>query len=162
MSFWTNELVKDLAEKALELNIKFCGSRAISDSFTVSYTIKPVHIEIYSPYYWAIYYMKGVDFIRFPIKSEWLIWYVNPEDDPRIKPVPKGYPIRRADIKHLTIEQFRKAKELAKVGKVIFARSAGPIPAHDWTPQTALHDRYGLEYQPRPPSLLKVYLTTIF
>jgi len=138
LKFWNEQLLKDLADKALEMNKRFCGSRAISASFTVSYKINPPQINIYSPYYWAVYYKNGVDFIRFPKRGEWLIWYVNPNDDPRIRPVPQGYPIRRTDVRHLNRAEYREAKKLAKEGKVIFARSAGYIPAHDWTPKTFL------------------------
>ena len=138
MSLWNDKLLKDLTRKALELNIKFCGSRAISESFTASYTINPPHIDIYTPYYWARYYKNGVDFVRFPVRGEWLIWYKNPEDDPRIAPVPRGYPVRRADIKHFDEEEFKQAKEDRKAGKAIFVRSAGPIPPHDWTPKVFL------------------------
>ena len=137
MSFWTDRLVQDLAQKALELNKRFCGSRAISESFTIlEYRVDPPHIEIYSPYYWAVYYKEGVDFIRFPKKSPWLIWYKNPEDDPRIAPVPRGYPVRRSDVRSFTDLEFKQARKDQKTGKAFFALAAGPIPAHDWTPKT--------------------------
>lgn len=134
---WTPALIKDLAEKALELNKLFCGSRAISDSFTVSYTRSQdfQQIIVNSPYYWAVYYKDGVDIVRTPKNAKVLIWYVNPEDDPRIAPVPRGYPVKRADIKPFTTRQYNQAKLDARTGKAVFARYAGHLPAHDWTVQ---------------------------
>ena len=138
MIVWTDALLKDLANKALELNRRFCGSRAISESFRVSYTVKPPHIDVYTPYYWAPYYKNGVDFIRTPRKGKFLIWYVNPDDDPRIAPVPQGYPVRRSDVRSFTDKEYAQALKDRTAGKAVFARSAGPIPAHDWIDQVSL------------------------
>lgn len=130
----TTRIIDQLSQLALFLNKKHCQSRAISDSFYVLWSkgSQGLKIEVISPYYWAKYYKNGVDVVRYPKNSPYLIWFKDPDDDPRISPRPYGYPVTREDVRHLSKNEFIRYRN---EGKLIFAKSAGTIPPHDWTDQ---------------------------
>tara|TARA_R110002167_G_scaffold89910_1_gene242571 strand:- start:1131 stop:1664 length:534 start_codon:yes stop_codon:yes gene_type:complete len=71
------------------------------------------------PFYWAHWYHDGRGRVNAK-PGGFLIWYKNPDDDPRLS---GGYPIRPSDVKRLSRERFKQDRA---AGKLIVARSSGP------------------------------------
>lgn len=70
-------------------------------------------IALHIPHFWAVYVDQGTRRAIRPIPPKrWLVWFPNPEDDPRLDP----YPIRREDVKSLldvwTDEEWTAAKRV--------------------------------------------------
>lgn len=60
---------------------------------------------LWVPHYWAIYVHSGRKQVS-PVVSTYLVWFRNPQDDPRY---PGGrYPVRREEVRRLTAEQFKE------------------------------------------------------
>jgi hypothetical protein len=61
---------------------------------------------LWVPHYWAIFAHDGRGPSPAIEGSAILVWFRNPEDDPRL---PGGrYPVTRSEVRHLTKEQFRE------------------------------------------------------
>lgn len=96
-------------------------SETLRDSMVVAQTETPGESAIVWPQYWAVYYHDGRGPVR-PVNGKFLVWFVDPDDDPRFK---SGYPIRATDVKRLALspEEFQALRES---GKMIVSTSAGP------------------------------------
>lgn len=82
--------------------------------------------RVVTPYYWATYYHDG----RGPIRAKpgkFLVYFKDPDRDPRHSFSARRYPERVSDIRRLTKAQFYEA--LAK-GELIVVKRVGPAPAH--------------------------------
>lgn len=58
--------------------------------------------RLFIPHYWAIYQHDGRGRVR-PRSAVWLVWFVDPADDPRLS---GGYPVKLSDVRRLTRDEF--------------------------------------------------------
>jgi hypothetical protein len=58
--------------------------------------------RLFVPHYWALYHHDGRGAV-FPVRKRFLVWFVDPKDDPRLR---GGYPVRLSDIRRLTRQEF--------------------------------------------------------
>lgn len=61
-------------------------------------------VKVNIPHYWAVYVHDGRGPFG-PRKKTWLVWFMDPKDDPRTQGGTK-HPVRAKDIRTLTKEQF--------------------------------------------------------
>jgi hypothetical protein len=59
------------------------------------------------PHYWALYQHDGRG-VGFPRRSVFLVYFVDPNDDPRLE---GGYPVRLNDVRRLTKDEFRDGQQ---------------------------------------------------
>ncbi len=72
------------------------------------------------PHYWAKFYHDGRD----AVVGKLMVWFKDPNEDPRIK---NGYPIYRANVKSLAdLISPAKFRELRKSGAIYVKRAVGP------------------------------------
>lgn len=83
------------------------------------FIVTSTRVIIYSTYYWARWVNDGRGSVHAK-DGEWLIFFEDPKDDPRIK---SGYPRKPEQVKRLTPRQFEKALER---DQLIMAESVGP------------------------------------
>lgn len=84
------------------------GSRTLRAALTSSKDFNNLRGALTIPHYWAPYYHDGSRSFG-PRRAKWLVWFVNPKDDPRTNYGTK-YPVRESDVKRLTKEQFRQGR----------------------------------------------------
>jgi hypothetical protein len=97
----------DTLKNAIEIVLEFDGA--------------DVRADLVWPHYWAVFYHDGRGPLR-PINGKYLVWFMDPEDDPRNQ---GGYPVRKSDIRRLELstEEF---KALLASGRMIVRTYAGP------------------------------------
>ncbi len=83
------------------------------------YIVTRKRIIVYSIYYWARFVNDGRRAI-FASDDRPLIFFIDPEDDPRIE---GDYPRRPEDIRRLTSDEFKAAVE---AGLVVITKQVGP------------------------------------
>lgn len=79
-----------------------------------------VAVEV--PYYWAVYYHDG----RGPVRAKRgkkIVYFKDPDDDPRINGAARNYPRRASNIRRLSKKQFER---FLRQGKLIAVDSVGP------------------------------------
>lgn len=59
------------------------------------------------PHYWALYQHDGRG-VAFPRRSVFLVYFVDPKDDPRLE---GGYPVRLSDVRRLSKEEFQDGQQ---------------------------------------------------
>jgi hypothetical protein len=96
--------------------------------------------RIVVPHYWAVYYHDGRGAFAAPA-GRFLVYFADPDDDPRLE---GGRPVREADARRLTREQFlagleeNEARAAVGAGPFMFVvRSVGPAGAHPFFDQLA-------------------------
>lgn len=102
----------------------------------LSYRAAGARIRITWPYYWAAYLHNG----RGPMRAKratHLIYFRNPDDDPRIGGPARNYPRKPSDVRRLTKEEFRywqRQNALAPEGQepMVVTRSVGPSAGVPW------------------------------
>ena len=83
---------------------------------------------ILTDYYWAIYYHDG----RGPINARpgrFLVFFRNPDDDPRIGGARRDYPRRASDIRPLQLSRGRFT-QLLREGRMVATKRVGPAEPH--------------------------------
>lgn len=83
------------------------------------------------PFYWARFYHDGRGAMRARPGHK-IVYFENPDDDPRINGAARNYPKRAADIKRLTKRQFYK---FLGEGKLVAVDKVGPADAHPFFTQ---------------------------
>lgn len=98
---------------------------------------------VLTDFYWAVYYHDG----RGPIKArpgKFLVFFRDPDDDPRIDGSARDYPKRVADARKLSLTkgQFNR---LLRSGRLLATKRVGPAEAHPFFEVgfAALQSRYG-------------------
>ena len=82
-----------------------------------------MHIE----HYWAVFVHEGSSGAR-PKTGEFLAWYKNPRQDPRLTPFGGQTPPRASQLLGLRqVISAREFREDAQAGKIVFARRTGPV-----------------------------------
>lgn len=119
--------------RARELLIAFSEdsrqAQALRESLNIQ--IQPrgganVDAVVETPFYWAVYYHDG----RGPIRAKpgkFLVFFVDPDDDPRHDGSARNYPVRFAGRKRLTRQQFY---QFLSQGKIIAVKRVGPARSH--------------------------------
>lgn len=99
-----DELLRALAEKARQLvaRERILPSETLRKSLYVRKLPSKDEYVLGTPYYWAYYYHEGRGPVE-PVSKQFLVWFRNPKDDPRLQ---SGYPKRKSDRKRLTKQQF--------------------------------------------------------
>lgn len=92
-------------------------SRTLADSMQL--ILREGGIDVYIPYYWALYVHDGRGSFRMP-PGKFMVWFRDPKQDPRLS---GGYPMRVSERQHLSAEEFHdlleqnRAAELATYGR---------------------------------------------
>lgn len=81
---------------------------------------------IYSLYYWARYVDRG----RKQIRGKNMVYYVDPEDDPRVQ---SDYARKRGGLRKLTKAEFDRDRE---AGRLVVTRGVNSIPAQPFILQS--------------------------
>jgi hypothetical protein len=137
------ELVEFASQRAYERLQEITPSRRLRDSLRVLflgggsiYGNAVAFLEY--PEYWAVYLHDGHQGFE-PTFAKKLVFFSDPNDDPRIAPIPGGYPTRFSDSKRLTAKQYaeglRKNRERARQGGTPFMYvlpSVGPWGGYKW------------------------------
>jgi hypothetical protein len=84
-------------------------------------------VAVHVPYYWAVYYHDGRGPIRAK-KGHKLVFFKNPDDDPRINGPARNYPKRAADIRRLSARQFYRFLREGKIYAVDSVKRARGDP----------------------------------
>ena len=116
-------LRQQLALAARDAARKAAKSKTIANSLEVV-RLPSGEFVVESPFYWAVYYHDG----RGPIHARpghKLVYFRNPDDDPRIGGASRNYPKKRSDIKRLTKAQFYRFLRDPNSGMVV-RDSVGP------------------------------------
>lgn len=120
---FTEDLVLLMAERLRVAVRPLIKSETLRDSIEIQLLVDGgmIGAALAWPHYWAVYYHDGRGPLR-PVNGRFLVYFVDPEDDPRFK---NGYPIRAQDIKRLELspEEFKAA---IASGKMIVANYIGP------------------------------------
>lgn len=106
-------------------------------------TLDLFHAAVETDFYWAVYYHDG----RGPIRArpgKYLVFFRNPDDDPRIGGPARNYPRRVADIQRLSLPKD-EFLSLLRSGKMIATKRVGPAGAHPFFERgfAALQSQYG-------------------
>ena len=87
---------------------------------------------LFIPHYWAVYLHDGRGVVT-PDEKTWLVWFHNPQDDPRTSGG-ADYPVRAADIRRLTPEEWAEGLERNAEARaaglppyMIVTKLAGPV-----------------------------------
>ncbi len=116
-------LLAEIARRARDQARTKIQSETLRDALRIDLVPTEGTATIGVPYFWAIYYHDG----RGPVHAKpgrFLVYFKDPADDPRIQ---AGYPVRAADIIHLTKEQFLTS---LAAGQLVVTRAVGPAPPH--------------------------------
>jgi len=110
-----------LANNAKERVRRFTPSRTLRDALRVVRDGAKWYIGV--PHYWAVYYHDGRAAARSVREGGWLVWYKNPNDDPRHN---GNYPVRASQLRSLrqagiSMERLRADIES---GRAVIARSS--------------------------------------
>lgn len=111
-------------------------------------------MEISTDYYWAIYYHDG----RGPIRArpgKFLVFYRNPDDDPRHDGAARNYPRRASEVRELNLPRSEFLR-LLRSGALIATKRVGPAGSHPFFERgfAAAAERAG----PRVLGLLRKYV----
>jgi len=135
------ELLRLYGEDELELVRTMIGSSTLRAAASLIVDAQTGTATIFIPHYWAVYYHDGRAGFAAP-GGRVLVFFADPEDDPRLE---AGYPIREADIRRLTRDEFyaglaeNEARAFAGGEPFMFVvRSVGPAPAHPFFEQLAV------------------------
>ena len=109
----------------------------------VSATEKLGRALVLTDFYWAVYYHDG----RGPIKArpgKFLVFFRDPDDDPRIDGSARNYPRRISDARKLSLSKGQFSR-LLRSGRLIATKRVGPAEAHPFFEVgfAALQARYG-------------------
>ena len=116
-------LAKDIARVATD-------SQRIKEAMVVKalgFSIAAVEV----PFYWAVYYHDGRGSIRARPGHK-IVYFKDPDDDPRINGAARNYPKRAAEIKKLSKRQFYK---FLGEGKLVAVDKVGPAGPHPFFTQ---------------------------
>jgi len=110
-------LLRRLAERTLD-KLSATGDNA---TLSRSWRIFPRgvdEISVGNDYYWSRFYFLGRGEVR-PRQAKLLVWFKDPANDPRLRPLPK----RRHQVKRLTKVQFARA---AALDQLVVRKRSGP------------------------------------
>lgn len=98
---------------------------------------------VLTDFYWAIYYHDG----RGPIQArpgKFLVFFRNPDEDPRINGAARNYPRRATDIQRLNMPKGEFLR-LLRSGRLIATKRVGPAGSHPFFQVgfASLQARYG-------------------
>lgn len=131
------ELLRTYGEEELQLVRGLIGSstlRAAAELLVEEFSTGGEQKAVISiPHYWAAYYHDGRAGFEAPA-GHLLVFFADEDDDPRLE---GGRPVRLADVRHLTREEFRRGLEenelraAAGEGPFMFVvRAVGPAGPH--------------------------------
>lgn len=127
------ELLRVYGEEELEAARALIGSATLREALRL--IVEPQlagggEATLFIPHYWAEFYHDGRDGFSADA-GRFLVYFADPDDDPRIE---GGYPVREADVRHLTREEFYAglAQNDLRHPEVFMyvVRSVGPAGAH--------------------------------
>lgn len=84
--------------------------------------------EVFTEYYWALYYHDGRGSIRAR-PGKFLVFFRDPDDDPRISGTARDYPRRAAENRRLRLSKA-EFRSLLKSKRLIATKRVGPASAH--------------------------------
>ena len=127
---FTFAFIEELKAGAIRATRTAIPSKTLKNALTATYWHSPkLHqIIVNIPHYWAIYYHDGSGPITMP-KGKYMVWFRNPEDDPRLK---SGFPVKRSDVRGLNLSS-KQFNRYIKEGKLIVRRHVGRRRAHPFT-----------------------------
>lgn len=120
---FTSRLRFQLASAARDSAAKAAKSKTIANSLEVV-KLPSGEFVVESPFYWAVYYHDGRGAIRARPGHK-LVYFRNPDDDPRIGGAARNYPKKRSDIRRLTKAQFYRFLRDPNSGMIV-RDSVGP------------------------------------
>lgn len=99
--------------------------------------------EVFTEYYWALYYHDGRGSIRAR-PGKFLVFFRDPDDDPRISGSARNYPRRAVDNRQLRLSKA-EFRSLLKSRRLIATKRVGPASAHPFFEQgyAALQSKFG-------------------
>jgi hypothetical protein len=104
---------------------------------------------VHLPFYWAIYYHDG----RGPIqKGKFMVFFSNPDEDPRIDGGSRNYPVRVTDIRRLILSKS-KFNRLVREGRIIMTKRVGPADPHPFFESAGLR---GLQTEVTPIAIAEI------
>lgn len=89
--------------------------------------------EVFTDYYWAVYYHDGRGSIRAR-PGKFLVFFRDPDDDPRISGSSRDYPRRAVDNRRLKLSKA-EFRSLLKSKRLIATKRVGPASAHPFFEQ---------------------------
>ena len=109
---------------------------------------------VLTDFYWAIYYHDG----RGPIRArpgKFLVFFRDPDDDPRINGAARNYPRRSSDIQRLNLSKG-EFNRLLRSGRMVATKRVGPADAHPFFEVgfASLQARYG-------PKVVEIFSTCV-
>ena len=135
------ELLRIYGEDELIRVQALIGSRTLREALRLIVEPQIGQATLFIPHYWAEFYHDG----RAGFEAQAgrvLVFFADPDDDPRLE---AGYPVRAADIRRLTREEFNDGlaenEARASDGRAPFMfvlRSVGPAGPHPFFDQLAL------------------------
>lgn len=113
---------------------------------------------VLTDYYWAVYYHDG----RGPINArpgKFLVFFRDPDDDPRIDGSARNYPRRASDIQRLNLSKGDFGR-LLRSGRMIATKRVGPAEGHPFFEVgfAALQSRYGPKLSALFSTFIKQFL----
>jgi len=114
---------RQLAQQALSRIKRVTKSKTLRAALRVE--VESGNYFVGVPHYWAVYYHDGRG--RAKPDGQWLIWYPNPNDDPRHR---GAYPTKRSQVRSLTEAGAKWREVLADVraGRAVMAKVSGTSP----------------------------------
>jgi len=99
--------------------------------------------HVLTDFYWAVYYHDG----RGPIRArpgKFLVFFRDPDDDPRINGAARNYPKRASDVRRLDLTKGEFSR-LLRSGRMVATKRVGAAEAHPFFEVgfAALQARYG-------------------
>jgi hypothetical protein len=135
-----DEFLRLYGAEELERCRALIGSSTLRAALTLVVEPQLGQASLFLPHYWAEFYHDGREGFSAP-GGRFLVYFADPEDDPRIE---GGYPVRAAEIRRLTRDEFyaglaeNEVRALDGAEPFMFVlRSVGPAPAHPFFDELA-------------------------
>lgn len=113
-----------LAEATRKRFVANTKSRTLRDAWAIRFdpaAPRSTRILVYVPHYWAWPYFLGRGPVT-PVTAKKLVWFVDPQEDPRLQPQP---PRRITQRKRLRLPK-RRFRELIQQGKIVIRDRSAP------------------------------------
>ena len=116
-------LLQKLAEATRARFVAATKSRTLREAWQIQFDSKAAkdsRVIVFVPHYWAWPYFLGRGPVT-PVNAKKLVWFVDPQEDPRLQPQP---PKRITQRKRLRLPK-RRFRELLQQGKIVIRDRAG-------------------------------------
>lgn len=120
------DLVEFLGERAYERLRTITPSRRLRSTLNRQFDFGrradgTLTVRLNYPEYWAVYLHDGRGPVS-PRNAPKLIFFDNPDDDPRIRPTPSGYPTKESEVRRLSTAEYREGLRQNRIRRAQGAR----------------------------------------